>query len=58
LRPGLPVDLVLIDPATPWIVNPETFRSRSRNTPFAGWNLHARARLTVCGGRATYSDLP
>ncbi|MDX9866913.1 MAG: dihydroorotase [Kiritimatiellia bacterium] len=58
LLPGLPADLVLIDPATPWTVAAETFRSRSRNTPFEGWTLHARARLTICGGRVTYSDLP
>lgn len=47
-------DLVLIDPSTPWRVDPETFRSLSRNTPFDGWTLHARAVLTVCEGRTTF----
>ena len=55
LRPGTLADLVLIDPRTAWTVNPETFRSLSRNTPFAGWTLHARPVLTVCEGRTTYS---
>jgi len=56
LTPGTPADLVLIDTRTPWQVNPETFRSLSRNTPFAGWTLNARPLLTLCEGRATYTD--
>lgn len=56
LRPGTLADLVLIDPRTAWRVDPGTFKSLSRNTPFAGWTLHARAVLTVCEGRTTYQD--
>jgi dihydroorotase len=52
---GQTADLVVIDPSTPWVVQPETFRSRSRNCPFAGQTLHARAVLTVCNGRTTWS---
>jgi dihydroorotase len=55
LAPGVQADLVLIDPRTPWRVTPEAFRSLSRNTPFAGWTLHARAVLTVCEGLTTWS---
>ena len=58
LAPGRKADLVLIDPTTPWRVTPDTFRSLSRNTPFAGWTLHARPVHTVCEGRTTYSALP
>ena len=54
LVPGTAADLVLIDPRTPWQVTPEAFRSLSRNTPFAGWTLHARPVLTLCEGRTTY----
>ena len=57
LAPGVKADLVLIDPSTPWRVTPETFRSLSRNTPFAGRTLHARPVLTLCEGRTTYSCL-
>ncbi len=56
LAPGSQADLVLIDPATPWTVRPESFRSLSRNTPFAGWTLHARPVLTVCEGHTTWHD--
>lgn len=55
LQPGQPADLVVIDPSTPWVVSPETFRSLSRNCPFAGQTLHARAVMTVCHGRTTWS---
>jgi len=56
LAPGSKADFVLIDPTTPWTVQPETFRSLSRNTPFAGWTLHARPVLTVCEGRTAWYD--
>ena len=54
LAPGATADFVLIDPETPWRVAPDRFRSLSRNTPFDGWTLHARAVLTVCEGRTTF----
>ena len=50
-------DLVLLDTRTPWQVNPGTFRSLSRNTPFSGWTLPARAVMTVCQGRTTFCDM-
>jgi dihydroorotase len=58
LAAGSAADLVLIDPRTPWRVDPETFKSLSRNTPFAGWTLHARPVLTLCEGRTSFSALP
>ena len=56
LEPGDPADLVLIDPDAEWIVDPERFHSKGRNTPFVGWRLHGRALATVCGGRLTHVD--
>jgi dihydroorotase len=54
LQAGQPADLVVIDPSTPWVVSPEKFRSLSRNCPFVGQTLHARAVMTVCNGRTTW----
>jgi dihydroorotase len=56
LAPGDPADLVLIDPAEEWTVDPARFQSKGRNTPFAGWTLTGRALATVCGGRLTHAD--
>jgi dihydroorotase len=56
LEPGDPADLVLLDPAREWTVDPEAFHSMGRNTPFAGWTLRGRAMATFCGGRLTHAD--
>ena len=54
LEPGGPADVTVIDPGLAWTVEPERMRSKSRNTPFAGWSLSGRAILTICGGRITH----
>jgi dihydroorotase len=54
LQEGGAADVVVIDPKRPWRVQPEAFLSRSRNTPFAGWELPGRAVLTLCSGRVTH----
>jgi dihydroorotase len=57
LESGTSADLVLIDPAAEWVVEPERFRSQGRNTPFAGATLRGRVRLTVCSGRVTHEAI-
>ncbi len=47
---GAPANLCVIDPDRPWVVDPVRLASRSRNTPYAGWQLNARARHTVLRG--------
>ena len=39
LERGAPADIVVFDPGASWAVDPATFRSKSRNTPFAGRKL-------------------
>ncbi len=56
LEPGFPADLVLLDPAREWTVDPEAFHSMGRNTPFAGWRLAGRPLATFCAGRLTHAD--
>ena len=52
-----PGDLVLIDPDRRWTVDPAMFASKSRNTPFAGWELQGKAVMTIVGGEVKYSDV-
>ena len=53
---GAPANLTLIDPDGPYLVDPATLASRSRNTPFAGRVLPARVVATFLRGRATVRD--
>jgi len=39
---------------TEWTVDPARFRSRGRNTPFAGWRIRGRPILTLAGGVVAY----
>ncbi|ALA59719.1 dihydroorotase [Nitrospira moscoviensis] len=54
LAVGADADVVLVDPNEQWTVDPAKFRSKSRNTPFAGWKVKGRVRVTIVGGRPVF----
>ena len=54
LAAGSPGDVTVFDLEAEWTVDPKTFRSKSRNTPFTGWTLKGRPRLTVVGGQVVF----
>jgi dihydroorotase len=54
LREGTRADIVLIDPAARWTIDPARLRSKSRNTPFLGRPVEGRIEMTVCDGRVVY----
>ena len=56
LSVGRPADLTLFDTQASWQVKPLASRSRSQNTPFAGWELTGKVRLTMVDGRIVYDD--
>jgi dihydroorotase len=56
LEPGSSADLVLFDPDAEWTVDPNTFHTKGRNTPFAGWTLKGRVLATMLAGRFTHLD--
>jgi len=56
LAPGAPGDLTLVDPERRWRVDPRELRSRSRNTPFAGWEMTGRAVVVLVGGRVVHEE--
>jgi dihydroorotase len=51
LAAGCRADLVLIDPQTPWTLDPRQMLSRGHNTPFGGRRFRGRALRTWCAGR-------
>ncbi len=54
LAVGADADVTIVDPEAQWVVEPERFRSKGRNTPFAGWKLKGRVVTTIVGGRVVY----
>jgi dihydroorotase len=54
LAVGADADVTIVDPDAQWVVEPEQFRSKGRNTPFAGWKLKGQVTTTIVGGRAVY----
>ena len=51
-----PANLVLVDPAYRGAVNPDSFATRSRNTPYRGRDLPGRVVATFLRGKATVLD--
>lgn len=54
LAVGAPADVAIVDPNLEWEVDPSRFRSKSRNTPFAGWKVKGRVTTTIVSGRVVY----
>ena len=55
LASGAIGDVTLIDPKHTWKVDASKFQSLSRNTPFNGWELPARATHTIVDGHVVWS---
>lgn len=55
LRPGADADVTIIDPAVSWTIDPERFLSKSRNTPYGGWQVRGRAHTSIVAGEVRYS---
>jgi len=51
LKPGAVADLTIIDPDIEWTVDPSKFKSKGRNTPFAGHKLKGKAVYTIVKGK-------
>jgi dihydroorotase len=56
LAEGAPGDVVVFDPEAEWVVDPERFVSKGKNTPLAGRTLKGRVVATVYGGRAVFVE--
>ena len=55
LAEGSVADVTVFDLDETWTVDPAAFLSKSSNTPFAGWELTGRPRVTIVGGRVVWS---
>ncbi len=54
IQPGNPADLTIIDLQHSHVIDPESFKSKSRNTPFGGFEVQGCAFMTIVDGRIVY----
>ncbi len=53
---GSDADITILDPDRKWTFDVQQSRSKSRNTPFHGWELTGKAVATIVGGKIVYED--
>jgi dihydroorotase len=51
---GVEADITIVDPELEWTFRKEDSFSRSRNTPFDGWELKGRAVRTIVAGKTIW----
>jgi len=56
LREGESADLTLLDLRKKWTVDPAKFKSKARNTPFAGRRLKGAPVATIVGGKTVWQS--
>jgi dihydroorotase len=56
LKIGTLADITILDPNMEWVVDPQAFASKGRNTPLAGSVLKGRVVATIAQGRLIYQD--
>ena len=51
LAEGAEADITVFDPAQKWTVRAEEMASKSKNTPFTGWELTGAPTATIVSGK-------
>jgi dihydroorotase len=54
IRANSPADVTIIDPKASWTVDPSSFQSKSKNSPFGGRKLQGKIVCTIVGGNVVY----
>ncbi len=54
LSEGAPADITILAPDVKVTIDAAALRSRSKNTPFNGWELRGGVAATIVGGRTVY----
>ena len=56
LSPGAPADITVLAPDMTVRITASALRSRSKNTPFDGWELRGGVAATLVGGRTVFAN--
>lgn len=54
LAAGKDADITIIDPDAAYTIDPATFVSKGKNTPFGGKKVYGKVTYTICGGKVVY----
>ncbi|MBE5931364.1 MAG: dihydroorotase [Lachnospiraceae bacterium] len=54
LAEGYYADIAIVAPEEEYVINPEEFLSKGRNTPFGGKAVKGKVYMTLCEGKVTY----
>jgi dihydroorotase len=58
LKPEAVADVTIIDPDARWTIDPQQFRSKSRNSPYAGVSVRGWADTVIVGGVVKFERHP
>jgi dihydroorotase len=56
LAVGSHADVTIFDPAKRWTYDAERSLSKSKNSPFGGWQLHGKVMATIVSGNIVYQS--
>jgi dihydroorotase len=56
LSPGSYADITIVDPHERWTYHASASLSKSKNSPFDGYELQGRVRRTIVGGRVVFEQ--
>ena len=56
IQEGAPADLTVLAPDLHVTVDAASMKSKSKNTPFGGWELRGGVAATIVGGRVVYTN--
>lgn len=56
LNEGSVADITIINPEEEYIINPNDFASKGKNTPFGGMKVSGKVKYTILNGKVVYHD--
>jgi len=56
LKRGMPADITIVDLKSRYRIDRDKMKSKSRNTPFHGWEVKGKVMCTIVDGKIVYKD--
>jgi dihydroorotase len=56
LQVGMAADITIADTETAWVIDPEKFYSKGKNTPFAGKEVYGKVYYTIVDGNIAFTQ--